>query len=111
MRCFPCGRRGRASVHGSSLDGGAFGIREARAAVDGFGNGRMGMTRAIKLHIEELVLHGFGRGEHRRIGAAVRRELERLISEQGIPLNVSGSVSIPLLKAGPVQLRPGTTSA
>ena len=68
------------------------------------------MKRVIKLHIEELVLHGFGKREHRLIGAAVRRELERLIHEQGIPLNANGSASIPLLKAGPV-LRPGTTAA
>jgi hypothetical protein len=71
----------------------------------------MGMTRIIKLHIEELVLQGFGHGEQRRIRAAVRRELERLIREQGIQLNVKDSASIALLKAGPVQLRQGKTAA
>ena len=70
----------------------------------------MDMGRVINLHIEELVLHGLRGSEHRRIGAAVQRELERLIREQGIPLNVNGSASIPLLRTAPVKLRPGTTA-
>ena len=39
----------------------------------------------IELHIEELVLHGFGLNDRQRIGAAVERELARLIAADGVP--------------------------
>jgi hypothetical protein len=37
----------------------------------------------IELHIEELVLHGFVPGERHAIGAAVERELGRLLAQRG----------------------------
>jgi len=40
---------------------------------------------SIKLHIEELVLHGFAPGDRHVIGDIVQGELARLLSEQGIP--------------------------
>ena len=39
---------------------------------------------AIELHIDELVLHGFAASERHAIGAAVERELARLIGGQGL---------------------------
>lgn len=43
----------------------------------------MGMTMDIR--IEELVLHGFDPRDGKRIGEALKRELTRLFTEQGIP--------------------------
>jgi hypothetical protein len=40
---------------------------------------------SIGLHIDELVLHGFAASDRHAIGAAVERELARLIGEQGLP--------------------------
>jgi hypothetical protein len=39
----------------------------------------------LDIHIEELVLRGFAPGERYSIGAAVERELTRLLVEQGVP--------------------------
>jgi hypothetical protein len=36
----------------------------------------------IKLHIDELVLHGFAPGDRYAIAAAVQRELARLVADQ-----------------------------
>jgi hypothetical protein len=47
------------------------------------------MRPNIELHIEELVLHGFAPGDRHRIGEAVRRELARLLAEQGVPPGLS----------------------
>ena len=38
--------------------------------------------KSVSLHIDELVLHGFPPGDRRRVGAAVRRELARLLAER-----------------------------
>jgi len=39
----------------------------------------------VALNIDELVLHGFAPGDRHRIAAAMRREMTRLISAQGVP--------------------------
>jgi len=41
--------------------------------------------RALEVHIEELVLHGFAPADRSRIGAAVERELGRLLAQTGLP--------------------------
>jgi hypothetical protein len=41
--------------------------------------------RAVELHIEELVLHGFAPGDRYVIGDAIERELACLLCDQGIP--------------------------
>ena len=38
----------------------------------------------VSLHIETLVLDGFAPGDRYRIGAAMQRELERLVSMHGL---------------------------
>lgn len=56
----------------------------------------MGLKRAdIELHIEELVLEGFAPGDRHLIGAAVQRELTRLLAEQGArqPLHNGGEIA------------------
>lgn len=52
----------------------------------------------VELHIEELVLHGFERGDRHAIADAVERELSRLLAEQfsaeSIPPAFSGDEGI-----------------
>ena len=43
---------------------------------------------SVELHIDELVLHGFERGERHAIGDAVQRELARVLREQGVPISL-----------------------
>lgn len=42
-------------------------------------------TRAIEVHIEELVLEGVSAADRLSVGAAVERELARLLAEHGVP--------------------------
>ncbi len=57
----------------------------------------------IALHIKELVLHGFPRSEQHRIGEAVRQELLRQFSEQGIPDALTRQDGVSRLNAGAIQ--------
>lgn len=41
--------------------------------------------RSVTVEIEELVLHGCAPGDRHRVAAAVTRELERLLRQQGLP--------------------------
>ena len=69
----------------------------------------------IDLHIEELVLHGFAPGERYRIGAAIERELARLLTEQGAPEGLLGGreevslegIDVPNLSLGSFQIQQG----
>ena len=63
------------------------------------------LPNAIELHIDELVLHGFAPGDRERIGAAVQRELARLVAEQGTPDSWKQSGEIEDLDAGKFNLR------
>lgn len=42
----------------------------------------------IELQIDELILHGFAPDERYRIGAAIERELTRLLAERGLSLGI-----------------------
>lgn len=48
--------------------------------------------RAIEVRIGELVLEGFSPGDALGIGAAVERELGRLLAERGVPAQVAGGL-------------------
>jgi hypothetical protein len=50
--------------------------------------------------IEELVLHGFPRGERYRIGEALEQELTRLFAEKGVPDSLGRGGEVDLLRAG-----------
>jgi hypothetical protein len=68
---------------------------------------RTGSTRpSIELEIDELVLHGFAPGDRWRIGAAVERELGRLLSEQGLPTALAQVNERPVLNGGSFEVRP-----
>jgi hypothetical protein len=61
----------------------------------------------ITLRIDEVVLEGVPPSDWRRIEDTLRRELERLIGEQGLPEGAELSAEIDAVDAGEVELRPG----
>jgi len=60
---------------------------------------------SIELEIEELVLRGFAPGDRLRIGAAVERELGRLLSAGSLPAALSASGERPVMNGGSFELR------
>jgi hypothetical protein len=61
--------------------------------------------RPIDLHIEELVLDGFPPGDRHRIGAALVRELTRLLTERGVDSIGQGEAA--RLDGGTFEMQPG----
>ncbi len=61
----------------------------------------------IELYIDQLVLHGFPRGDRHRIGEAIRQELLRQFSERGIPDVLTRQDNVPRLNAGSIQAEQG----
>jgi hypothetical protein len=61
----------------------------------------------IDLHIEELVLEGFRPADRHRIGAAVERELARLLAERGLPPGLAQGADLPRLDGGSFEAKPG----
>ncbi len=59
----------------------------------------MAHPRAIEVHIEELVLHGFRLRDRWEIGDAVEQELARLLGEQGIAFSLLSENATDELKA------------
>jgi len=53
----------------------------------------------LKLHIEELVLHGFAAKDRQRIAAAVEHELGRLLAEKKWPMP-RGNLNIESMRGG-----------
>ncbi len=66
----------------------------------------------IKLHIEELALHGFAPGDRYSIADAVEKELSRLLTEQFAEPDVSSlwnsGMEAARLDAGAFQVGPGS---
>lgn len=72
--------------------------------------GRTTRTRAagsMQIHIEELVLHGFGAGDRLRIGDALEQELMRLLSEQGHWSLPNGPLEIERFNGGTFRVAAG----
>jgi len=61
----------------------------------------------VDLHIEELVLEGFAPGDRHRIGAAVERELARLIVERGVPAGLAAGGEAQRVDGGSFEVKPG----
>ena len=62
----------------------------------------------VKLHIEELVLHGFTAGDHHRVSHAVQQELERLLSQGGLRVHGNeAGLRLERLHAGSFHVKPG----
>jgi len=68
----------------------------------------------IKLHIDELVLHGFAPGDRYAIAAAVERELAQLFTaDQGpaaLSHSLTGNSDVPRLPAGSFQVAFGANA-
>jgi hypothetical protein len=64
--------------------------------------------RNIQVHIDNLVLHGFGQVNRHRVGAAVQRELVRLIHGQGMPSFLNQTQVIGNMNAGEFEIRQST---
>lgn len=58
------------------------------------------MKRSIKLHIDELVLHGFERMDRCRLAEVVGSELSRLFMEQGVPSSLGLGGECPMIDGG-----------
>lgn len=58
------------------------------------------MNRDIEIHIDELVLHGFGSNDVELISKAVEMELTRLLTLNGLPASFSLARSHPQIDAG-----------
>lgn len=54
----------------------------------------------VELHVEELLLHGFSPADRARVGAAVERELARLLAERGLPPGLAQGGEFPDLQGG-----------
>ncbi len=61
---------------------------------------------SIDLQIDDLILHGFPTGDRHRIGAAVERELGRLVCERGLPAALGQGGDRPNLDGGSFNVRP-----
>lgn len=68
----------------------------------------MTSPRALRLHIEELIIDGAIAGDRTRIARAIERELRRLIAERGVPEVLSRSGTMPRLDGGHFQVAPGS---
>jgi len=64
--------------------------------------------RAVEVHIEELVLHGFAPGDRHAIAEAVQRELAQLIGESQLPLSHGNPVALKQIDAGAFQVKAGS---
>ncbi|GAX45682.1 hypothetical protein NIES4075_67030 [Tolypothrix sp. NIES-4075] len=63
----------------------------------------------VELHIEELVLHGFERGDRHHISEAVQQELTRLFA-QGVPPSLAQGGEIGRLDGGGFEMTAGMQS-
>jgi len=63
--------------------------------------------RSVRVHIDELVLHGFAPGDRQRIASAVEQELARLMSEQGMPAFRGKAPDLARITAGQFRVKDG----
>ena len=98
--------------HGSNL----MGTRVTPQTSDIAGRAATGATRenvprasasSVRLHIDELVLHGFPAGSRYAIGDATQRELTRLLTERGVPQRMSEPCETARVDAGSFQVGQG----
>ncbi len=62
----------------------------------------------IALHIDRLVLRGFGPEDPPRILSSMQREFERLFAENGAPRSLQRSMVADHLPGGSIDVAPGT---
>ena len=73
----------------------------------GPGHSSVGTGHSVKVHIEELVLHGFAPGDRRKIAHAVETELARLLTEGAAPRWAQNTAAIGRINAGAFQVVSG----
>ncbi len=62
---------------------------------------------SIKIHIEELVLHGFAPGDRHQIAAAVENELSRLMTERGLQGIRTNAIAVGRINGGAFKVEAG----
>jgi hypothetical protein len=62
---------------------------------------------SVRVHIEELVLHGFPANSRYSIGDAAQLELTRLLTERGVPQRMANPGETARVDAGSFQVRQG----
>lgn len=62
---------------------------------------------SVKVHIEELVLHGFAPSDRHAIAHAVEGELTRLMSEGGLPGSPARSLTLGRINGGAFKVKAG----
>jgi hypothetical protein len=60
----------------------------------------------VEVYVEELVLRGFASRDRGRIGEAVKRELARLINEEGVPPALRQGGEIPRVGTRSFEMKP-----
>lgn len=68
-------------------------------------------SRAVEVHIEELVLNGFAPGDRHAIAEAVQHELAQLIAEGQLPVSHGNPVALTQVDAGTFQVKAGSKPA
>jgi hypothetical protein len=66
-------------------------------------------VRKVEIEIEELSLDGFAPADRFRIADSIKRELARLIGEQG-PKDLASQRSLRRLNGGSFQVAPGASA-
>jgi hypothetical protein len=67
--------------------------------------------RQIEVHIDELVLEGVSAADRLSVGAAVQRELGRLLAERGLPEGFASAGEHETVDGGSFERSPGATPA
>ena len=62
----------------------------------------------VRLHIEEVVLHGFNQRERYTVGDSVQQELTRLMTERGVPSSLIAPRTSKQLDAGAFHVAPNS---
>jgi hypothetical protein len=61
----------------------------------------------VEVTIDELILHGFARGDRHAIAEALQAELVRLLGEQGVPAAFAQGGQTDRVNTGNVEIAPG----
>lgn len=64
---------------------------------------------SVRVHIDELVLHGFPANARYSIGDATQQELARLLTERGVPQRMAEAGETARVNAGSFQVKQGAT--
>ena len=69
------------------------------------------MPRRIRIHIEEIVLHGFEPGERLRIADALQARLAELLADTPVPGERAAGIALDRADAGTIRIPEGATAS